>query len=242
MAYWDKQIHALTGRALQRYGMLAPGDRVLIGVSGGKDSLTLLDLMLARRKVIPFGFEVLAAHVHPGTEDYDPGPLIDHFQSRGVEYRLVDSDAVPRAHSTENRESPCFLCAQVRRTALFKLADELGCAKLALAHHKDDVIETLFLNMLYAGNVSTMRPMQELFGGRLHLIRPLVLVDEAQTRRYAREFDLPVTDACCPSSGRTRRDQIKAWLDELYRGNRKIKQNLFAALQNVRPEYLWPPA
>jgi tRNA 2-thiocytidine biosynthesis protein TtcA len=242
VAYWDKQLHALTGRALHQFGMLAPGDRVLLGISGGKDSLTLLEMMLARRRVIPFDFELIAAHVDPGAPDYDPGPLMDHLEGRGVETRLIASDAVVRAHADDNREGPCFRCAQIRRTALFKLADELGCGKLALAHHKDDVIETLFLNLLYAGNVSTMRPVQELFQGRLHLIRPLVLVDEAQTARYAREFELPVTDYCCPSHGRSRRHQVKAWLNEIYKTNRKIKPSLLAAIQNVRAEYLWPPA
>jgi len=118
------------------------------------------------------------------------------------------------------------------------MADDLGCNLIALGHHKDDIIETFFLNVLFGGSISTMQPVQELFGGKLTLIRPLFLIDEDLIRRYARLMGWPEIDLGCPTSGSSKRQEIKSMLNGFYRDNKKVKGNIFHALQNVNPESL----
>ena len=141
-------------------------------------------------------------------------------------------------HSEQNRENPCFLCSRLRRKRLFEIADELGCNKLALGHTKDDIIETLFLNICYAGEISTMIPSQTFFKGRFTVIRPLAFVDEDLTRRFAREQKFPYFINPCPSAGVSKRHEIKSILNKRYKSNRKIKGNIFRAMSNVKNEYL----
>jgi len=160
------------------------------------------------------------------------------FSSHGFDYRIIASDIGPRAHGPENRENPCFLCSRMRRKLLFELADTLQCNRIALGHHKDDIIETLFLNIFYGASISTMLPVQELFGGKLTIIRPLYLLDEDLIRRYAEEMDFPRIQLGCPSAGATKREEIKDMLKSFYRKSGKIKGNIFHALQNVNTEYL----
>ncbi|MBN2419294.1 MAG: tRNA 2-thiocytidine(32) synthetase TtcA, partial [Deltaproteobacteria bacterium] len=134
--------------------------------------------------------------------------------------------------------NPCFLCSRARRKYVFELAGELECNKIAMGHHKDDIIETLFINMFYGGSVSTMLPVQDFFKGALRVIRPLFMIDEHIIRRYAQAMEFPLIKAGCPTSGRSKRDEIKNMLNAFYRTNRKIKGNIFRALQNVKTEYL----
>ena len=159
-------------------------------------------------------------------------------QNMGHSLRVELTDYGLQGHGPENRENPCFLCSRLRRKRLFEIADELGCTKLALGHHKDDIIETLFLNMCYAGEVSTMRPMQPFFKGRFTVIRPLAYTDESLIRKWSGEQEYPNFENPCPSANNSRRRYVKDMLRQLYRSNRKIKGNIFRALHHVNPEYL----
>jgi tRNA 2-thiocytidine biosynthesis protein TtcA len=176
--------------------------------------------------------------VDPGFGGNATALIESFFTSNGFDYKIIESDIGPRAHGAENWENPCFLCSRMRRKLLFEMADALGCNRIALGHHKDDIIETLFLNIFYGASISTMLPVQELFGGKLVLIRPLYLLDEDLIRRYAEKMDFPKIRLNCPSAGATKREDIKNMLNGFYRKNRKIKGNIFHALQNVNPEYL----
>jgi tRNA 2-thiocytidine biosynthesis protein TtcA len=142
------------------------------------------------------------------------------------------------AHSKQNRENPCFLCSRLRRKRLFEIADELGCTKLALGHNKDDIIETLFMNMFYSGGISTMNPSQFLFKGRFQIIRPLSFVDEHIIRRFAGKKAFPKFFNPCPSASTSKRYEIKMLLDRLYQNNENIKGNIFRAMGNIKKEYL----
>jgi tRNA 2-thiocytidine biosynthesis protein TtcA len=142
------------------------------------------------------------------------------------------------AHSAANRENPCFLCSRLRRKRLFEIAADFGCTKLALGHNKDDLIETFFLNICYAGEISTMLPLQEFFNGRMTVIRPLAMVEEKSIRRFARTQRFPCYTNPCPSAGKTKRSQIKAMLEGLYRTNRKVRNNIYRAMSHVKPAYL----
>ena len=218
--------------------MIRDGDHVLVAVSGGKDSLVLLQVLRERLKRIPISYDITAVHVDPGFGGNSAREMAAFFSSHGFDHRIIESDIGPKAHGPENRENPCFLCSRMRRKLLFELADNIGCNRIALGHHKDDIIETLFLNIFYGASISTMLPVQELFGGKLTIIRPLYLLDEDLIRRYAEEMDFPRIQLGCPSEGATKREEIKGMLSGFYRKNRKIKGNIFHALQNVNTEYL----
>ena len=238
MGYAAKEIRRLCGKALHERDMISEGDRVLVAVSGGKDSLSLLWLLRERLARIPISYGITAVHVDPGFGADSAGRLESFFREEGFAYRIIRSDIGPRAHGPENRENPCFLCSHLRRKILFETAAETGCNKLAFGHHKDDVIETFFLNLFYGASVSTMKPVQDLFDGKLTVIRPLFLADEGLIRRYAEGMDWPEIDLGCPTAGSSKREQIKDMLRGFYRGNRKIKGNIFHALHNVNPDYL----
>jgi tRNA 2-thiocytidine biosynthesis protein TtcA len=159
-------------------------------------------------------------------------------RAMGLTLRVETTDYGLVAHSSANRENPCFLCARLRRKRLFEVAHELGCRKVALAHTKDDLIETFFMNICYAGEVSTMLPAQPFFKGLLTVIRPLAYAEEGLIRRFVRQKGLRTFPNPCPSAGRTTRTEIKQLLAQLYHSNPKIKGNVFRALHHVKLDYL----
>lgn len=236
--YAHKEMKRLMGKAIHKYSMTEEGDKILVSVSGGKDSMSLLWLMRERLARLPIKYEILAVHVDPGFGGDSASRMRAYFEEHGFNYRIITGDFGPRAHSEENRENPCFFCARRRRKYVFELAGELGFNKIALGHHKDDIIETLFINIFYGGSISTMLPGQDFFNGKIRVIRPLFMIDEHIIRRYAREMGLPTIETCCPTSGKSKREEIKNMLNTLYKTNRKIKGNIFHALQNVKTEYL----
>ena len=238
MGFVAKEMKRLTGKAIHNQQMIRDGDHVLVAVSGGKDSLVLLQILKERIRRIPISYNITAVHVDPGFGSESAKKMAAFFSTHGFDYRVIESDIGPRAHGPENRENPCFLCSRMRRKLLFELADTIGCNRIAMGHHKDDIIETLFLNIFYGASISTMLPVQELFGGKLTVIRPLYLVEEDLIRRYAEEMGWPRIELGCPSAGVSKREEIKIMLNGLYRKNKKIKGNIFHALQNVNTEYL----
>jgi tRNA 2-thiocytidine biosynthesis protein TtcA len=233
-----KDIMRLTGKAIHTRQMIRDGDHILVAVSGGKDSLALLWLLKERIKRVPITYRITAVHVDPGFGANSAARMASFFQTAGFDYRVLESQIGPTAHGPENRENPCFLCSRLRRKRLFQTAQALGCNRIAFGHHKDDLIETFFLNVFYGASVSTMKPVQEFFGGKLTAIRPLYMVDEGLIARYAASMGWPEIHLGCPTAGSSKRQEIKTMLRGLYRTNKKIKGNIFHALQNVKPEYL----
>ena len=238
MSYVTKEVKHLVGKAIRDREMIQDGDHVLVAVSGGKDSLALLWQLKEHIKRIPITYRITAVHVDPGFGADSAGQMKTLFSSNGFESKSISGDFGPRAHSPENRENPCFLCSRLRRKVLFQTAAELGCNKLAFGHHKDDLIETFFLNVFFSASISTMLPVQSLFNGNLIIIRPLYLLDENTIARYARSMDWPEINLGCPTAGSSKREDIKNMLNRFYRSNKKIKGNIFHALQNVNPAYL----
>ena len=237
-SYTYKALNRVLGKALHRYDMISNGDRIVVGLSGGKDSLTLMWMLHERLSRIPIEYELFPVFVDPGFQEGFGPELEQYGRDQGYRIRVAYTQNGIVAHSSENRENPCFLCSRLRRKRLFEIADELNCNKLALGHNKDDIIETLFMNMCYAGEISTMKPSQRFFEGRFTLIRPLAYADEDSIRRFARSMDFPEFTNPCPTSGVSKRQEVKTMLKQLYRSNRKIKGNIFRAMRHVREDYL----
>jgi tRNA 2-thiocytidine biosynthesis protein TtcA len=233
-----KEMKRLMGKALHSRNMIRDRDHVLVAVSGGKDSLSLLWLLRERTLRVPISFRLTAVHVDPGFGAGSGERMEAFFRTHGFESRVVKSNFGPLAHSQENRENPCFLCSRLRRKTLFNLAAEMGCTKIAFGHHKDDMIETFFLNVFYGASISTMAPVQEFFNGKLSIIRPLFMIDEGMITRYAEGMGWPEIPLGCPTAGSSKREEIRTMLNNFYAGNKKVKGNIFHALQNVRQEYL----
>ena len=234
----QKRINRDFGKAIHQYGMIDDGDRICVGLSGGKDSLTLLWLLNWRLSRIPVTYELFPCYIDPGFENGFARELADFCRERDWPLRIDYSDCGVVAHSDLNRENPCFLCSRIRRKRLFEIAAENGCNKLALGHNQDDIIESLFLSICYAGEISAMNPCQPMFGGKITIIRPLALVEENEIKKFVRDQTFPDFENPCPTAKTSRRRAIKLLLEELYSSNRKIKGNIFRAMGNVRMEYL----
>ena len=236
--YTYKTLNRAMGKALHRYDMIRDGDRIVVGVSGGSDSLTLAWMLNERLARIPVQYELFPVFIDPGFDNGFGKPLKRYCETLGLSLRVEYTDCGIIGHSPENRENPCFLCSRLRRKRLFEVAAELNCQKIALGHNRDDIIETLFLNMCYAGEISTMQPAQPFFKNKYTVIRPLAFADEAVIRRFAREQKFPDFVNPCPSAGRSKRREIKTLLYQLYRSNRKIKGNIFRSMSHVNVDYL----
>ncbi len=236
--YTYKSLNRDVGKAIHRYDMISNGDRILVGVSGGRDSLTLLWVLAERLLRIPISYELIAVYLDPGFDGGYAEDLSRWTEKIGVNLRVESTDYGVLANSDVNLENPCFLCSRLRRKRMFEIADELACNKLALGHHKDDIIETFFLNVCYAGTISTMRPVQSMFGGRFTIIRPLAFVDEPRIKRFSAQNGFPGFINPCPYAKVSQRQALKTFLAGLYRTNRKIKGNIFRSLSRVDQEYL----
>ena len=236
-------------QACADYGLLADGDKVLIGLSGGKDSLALVELLGRRAKIYKPRFEVVALHVRVKERDYrtDLSYLETFCREAGVELVVRDTEIgvqntdrfTDRVHTDLRKESnPCFLCSWYRRKALFNVAQELGCNKIAFGHHRDDVIETLLMNMIYQGAFATMPPMLQMDKMPLQIIRPLCLIDEADLVRYAAMRGYTQQEKLCPFEHVSARDSVKGLLAQIKALNPEAPDNIYAAMTNIKAQYL----
>lgn len=225
--------------------MLADGDRVLVAVSGGLDSLVLAEVLVFWRSRAPIDFHLQAMHVDMAPQGGGPGPqavqLSQILAGIGLEVKVLPADwQIPDA--AENTGGICYQCARNRRRLLFSYAREHGFTKLALGHHMDDLLETFLLNLTCSGNLSTMLPRQELFSGRLAIIRPLSYLEKAHVDAVAMALGREAVDSPCPMDEQTRRHDMRELATLIYQRIPGAKSNMFAALGNVRAEYLLKPA
>jgi len=234
-----KKIDHAVGKAIFDWSMILDNEKILVGLSGGKDSQVLLHILFALKKKAPVDFEILPVHIDAGFAGSFAEELCRYVEKTYGCLKIEYKDYGLLAHSLENTENPCFLCSRLRRNRLFEMAKEQGCRKIALGHNKDDIIETLFINMFYAGKMATMKPRQSFFNGALDIIRPLAYVEKNDILRFAQFVGLPEFKNNCPSANKTKRTEIRHMLEDLYKHNKNIKGNIFRSLRNIVPEYLF---
>jgi tRNA 2-thiocytidine biosynthesis protein TtcA len=241
LAHREHDIRRLAGRAIGDFGMIADHDRILVALSGGKDSWTLLHVLRDLQKRAPVAFSLVAVTVHTEFPGFQTGLIEDYLRDRDVEYRVVRAP-VHRLmlEKLAPDDTPCALCSRIKRGVLYTQARELGCTKIALGHHRDDFIETLLLNQFYNGKIKAMAPLLRADDGRNVVIRPLVYVPEDDIIRFVAEAGFPIICCACPACGDQdmKRAKIKTLLAELERERPGIKASLLAALGNVEHRHL----
>ena len=232
-----KKLNRLAGQAVHRFALIKDGDSILVGLSGGKDSLSLLYWLSEIRGRIPIKFKLGAAHLF-----MTPTPdekMLTWVRNLNLDFfELAPLVLWPTERKSDKAGANCYVCAQARRKQLFDLADERAITHLALGHHQDDALETFLLNILYSGETSAILPKQELFDGRLQIIRPLFLVPESLIITLAQELELPIVPAACSSCGQTARQKVKELVTTLAQENPQVRGNIFQAMFNVRSDYL----
>lgn len=235
------RIRRQTGRAIGDFNMIQNHDRIMIGLSGGKDSWTLLYVLDNLRRRAPVDFSLHAVIVHPGFPGFQTDAIEAHLRDRGTAYRIVPA----QIHTTMLSQlgpddTPCSLCARIRRGVLYTQARELGCTKIALGHHRDDFIETLLLNQFFNGRIKSMAPLLRADDGVNVVIRPLVYVPEEEIIRFATKAGFPIVCCACPACGDPdlQRVKIKKFLAGFEHEHPGIKSSLLAALGTIDERHL----
>lgn len=228
-------ISKRVGKAIMDYQMLSDGDKIAVAVSGGKDSLTLLQVLNDRRSFVPIKYELLAVHIDMGYPCHHPKILAEYFSGQGINYHIEKIDILK---GKSRRDISCFWCSWNRRKALFEVADRFGCRKVALGHHHDDIVETMLLNLFFHGEISAMSPKQELFGGKITIIRPLCYTEEKMIVKFAKGAGFPQHKCACPNSITSKRTKITDILTELEKFCPEVKKNIFRSSKRIKKEYL----
>lgn len=233
-------MRSLAGKAIEDFGMIGRGDRVMVCLSGGKDSYTLLDILISLQRSAPIEFELIAVNLDQKQPDFPADVLPRYLESLGVRYHIIEQDT----YSVVKRVIPegktmCGLCSRLRRGALYRYASENGITKIALGHHRDDIVETLFLNMFFGGRLKAMAPKLRSEDGRHIVIRPLAYIPEREIERYARAREFPIIPCnLCGSQDHMQRVAVKKMLADWEREFPGRTETIFAALKNVEPEHL----
>lgn len=226
-----QRILSFTRRAVDDYRMIEPHDKIAVGVSAGKDSLTLLTALATMRRFYPIPFELCAITVDMGFAGADFTPIADYCRELDVPYHVVPTQIAEIVFDIRKEKNPCALCANMRRGALNAAAKELGCQRVALGHHFDDVVDTFMLNLFYEGRIGCFSPVTYLSNTELYMIRPLIYAQEKDVSYYVRHTPhLPVLPSPCPANHATERESMKELLHELEKKYKGLRHRLFGAL------------
>ena len=237
----EARIAKKVTKAITEYNLIEDGDRVMVGLSGGKDSWALLQILDVLRRRAPITFSLIGVTVDSGYDGYRHDLISSTCEARGWEYRIVHTEIGDVMEDLLAADAtPCSLCARLRRGVLYRLATEVGATKIALGHHLDDFVETLLLNLFFAGALKAMPARLVSDNGEHVVVRPLVGVTEAEARQYAKERSLPIISCCCPACGdlSLQRQRIKRLIAELEVEHPEVKSSMIRALANVAPRHL----
>ena len=223
------------GKTIKKYGMIEEGDKILVGVSGGKDSFTLLKILQDRKGFYPNQYEILAIHIAtdlPCEGIIDPDVLESYLKEYNYPYKIIN------AHIKNEKGLNPFWCSSNRRRVLFETANKMGFNKIALGHHRNDVIETLLMNMFYHAEISTMLPIQSLFKGKMSIIRPLYNIPEYDTEKFVKIYNFPAVHCRCPFEKETRREMFKRIVKEIEKAHPKAGVNAIRSMEDIKMEYM----
>ena len=225
-----KRMLSFVRRAVDDYALIEEGDRIAVGVSGGKDSLALVEVLAELRRFYPKHFDIVAITVDMGFEGADYTCIKEFMRRIKVEYRIVKTDIAKIIFDVRKEPNPCSLCAKMRRGSLHAEAVSAGCNKVALGHHYDDAVETFMMNLFFEGRLGCFSPKSYLSNREITLIRPMLYATEKDVEYFARRRTLPIMKSLCPEDGATERENMKKLLAELEATNKGIKHRIFHAM------------
>lgn len=226
-----QQVLSVVRKALEDYHMIDDGDKIAVGISGGKDSLALLYALSGLRRFYPQKFELMAVTVDLGFQNLDLSKIDALCAELHVEYEIVKTDIAQIIFEERKESNPCSLCAKMRKGALNEAVKAAGFNKIAYAHHKDDVVETMLMSLIYEGRFHTFSPVTYLDRTELTVIRPLLYMHEADVIGFVNKYNVPVVKSPCPADGHTKREYVKQLLQQLNRENQGVKERMFTAIQ-----------
>ncbi len=227
-----QQVLSYVRKAVDDYKMIEEGDKIAIGISGGKDSLTLLYALHGLKRFYPKKFEIHAVTVDLGWDNLKLDKIEELCRKLEVEYTIVKTDIAHIIFEERKEDNPCSLCAKMRKGALNQAIKDAGCNKVAYAHHKDDVVETMLMSLIYEGRFHTFAPVTYLDRMNLTVIRPLMYMNEVDVIGFVNKYDVPVVKSPCPADGHTKREYIKNLVRQLNLENPGVKERMFTAIQN----------
>lgn len=227
-----QQVYSVVRKAIDDYHMIDEGDKIAIGISGGKDSLTLLYALHGLRRFYPKHFEIHAITVDLGFKNLNLDKIKELCKSLDVEYTIIKTDIAQIIFEDRKEENPCSLCAKMRKGALNQAIKEIGCNKVAYAHHKDDVVETMLMSLIFEGRFHTFSPVTYLDRMDLTVIRPLMYMNEVDVIGFVNKNQVPVVKSPCPADGYTKREYVKNLLKSLNQENPGVKERMFTAIIN----------
>lgn len=227
-----QQVLSYVRKAVDDYGMIEEGDRIAVGISGGKDSLTLLYALHGLRRFYPKHFEIHAVTVDLGFQNLDLDKIKSLCRSLDVEYTIVKTNIAQIIFEDRKESNPCSLCAKMRKGALNQAIIKANCQKVAYAHHKDDVVETMLMSLIYEGRFHTFAPVTFLDRTKITVIRPLMYMNEVDVIGFVNKYDVPVVKSPCPADGHTKREYVKELLRKLNQENPGVKERMFTAIHD----------
>jgi len=217
-------------KAIEQYNMIEDGDKIAVCLSGGKDSITMLNGLKAMQRFFPKKYELIAISINPGFDNFNTELLKNVCNKADVPLFIEDSHIKEIVFDIRQEKNPCSLCANLRRGIINSIANREGCNKIAIGHNKDDALETFLLNLLYGGNISTFAPIAFMDRSKITVIRPLILTDESSVRKYIKRNNITVMDKVCPMDGSSKREDMKNMIFDLQKSIPTIRANLYGAI------------
>ncbi|MED3662691.1 tRNA 2-thiocytidine biosynthesis TtcA family protein [Ureibacillus terrenus] len=235
----NKRLYKPFRKTIMEYNMLEEGDRVAVGLSGGKDSSTLLYLLTLLKQQAPFHFDIVPITLTLGFDGMDLSPLQNYVESLGHELHIKETKISQIVFDIRQEKNPCSLCANLRRGILYDYAKSLGCNKVAYGHHLDDGIETFFMNLLFGGKLGVFRPVSYMSRLDITLIRPMIAIEEKFIIQFVNSREIPIIHNPCPADKNTKREEMKVLVKALSEKYPNVRQNFLHAVKNVREEDFW---